>query len=826
MLKGQGSGPLPPLLQQYCELRDAHPEYLMLFQVGDFYETFGEDAERLARAAGLNLTHKTSKDFSTPMAGLPIRSLDNYLERLLKLGFRIAIADQAEVGDGLVNREVTQLLTPGTVVQENLLKPDANYLAALCTGDGYGLVFLDVSTGEFLGTVLYSKTAVYDELFRYRPSEVLLAPELQSQGFLEEFKQRFLVMLSQENFDDTPEPFEPMLQGLPMALKRSASAVLRYALATQNSGTLPQLRSFVSYDPSAFMQISEATLRTLEVFEPSYVGERNEAHTLLGVLGQTRTAPGRRLLRAWLRHPLVEPVPLQARLRSVENLVQDGVRRSELRKLLHRIQDLERLSSRILNNRVNARDLVALQKSLALIPEIIKLLGTPAFQAVADRLPQIHSVCEQVQTALAPNPPNKVSEGGLINAGFDPELDQLKSAAETGRAWISELEASERLATGLPLKVGYNAVFGYYLELTRSHYGAIPKTWRAVQTLKDRMRFTTPELGERERQVLQAESEALKREQVVFNELRQSLVSSAAEILQTAQILAELDVYAALAEVAVNQGYCKPEFTEALDVQAGRHPVVEQLAGFIPNDLKLHATARLVVLTGPNMAGKSTFLRQTALISLLAQIGSYVPANAARLPIFERIFTRIGASDDIAGGRSTFMVEMDELATILHQATPKSLVLLDEVGRGTSTYDGLSLAWAACEHLHTQGAFTLFATHYFELTALPDQLPAARNFHVAAKEESSGLVFYHQVLPGPANQSYGLEVARLAGLPEAVLERASLILASLEAQNDTLGQTLIDELLRLDPSRLTPVEALIALQQLRDKLQKSELTQA
>lgn len=832
-LKGQGPGPLPPLLEQYVELRDAYPDYLLLFQVGDFYEAFGEDAERLSRALNLTLTHKTAKDFTTPMAGIPVRAVDVHLEKLLKLGFRVAVADQvelAEEADKLVRREVTQLLTPGTILRENLLKPEANYLAAISTGDGYGLALLDVSTGEFRGSVLYSKSALYDELFRFRPAEVLLASELyHNPTFLQEFQRRFPVMLSEEGFQDgvgkaaLHKQFNPLPEGLEHpALQRSAGAVLAYALRVQENG-LPQVRSFVRYDPGAFMQLSEATLRTLEIFEPSFVGDRSEERTLLGVLGLTRTAPGRRLLRAWLRHPLVEEAPLQARLDAVEALVKDGVLRAEVRKVLYRMHDLERLAARLLAGRASPRDLAALQRSLALLPELAGLLaGVGPLFSVSERLPQPVAVAEQIATALVEDPPLKITDGGLIREGFDPELDELRQRAEEGRAWIARLESEAREKTGIPnLKVGYNAVFGYYLEVTRPHYALVPQDWRALQTLKDRMRFSTPELKEQERRILQAETEAVKREYAVFLELRERVAQAADEVRQAAQVLAELDVYAALAEAAVEYSYSRPRFSRdgTLQIVAGRHPVVERNNPFIPNDLSLSPAARLLILTGPNMAGKSTYLRQTALIALLAQVGSFVPAESATLPLFDRIYTRIGASDDIAGGRSTFMVEMDELAGILQGATPRSLVLLDEIGRGTSTYDGLALAWAACEYLHDQvRAYTLFATHYFELTALPLRMAAARNAHVAAKEEAGGLVFYHQVLPGPASQSYGLEVARLAGLPQAVLQRARSVLESLEASQKGLSKEILEELLQLDLARTSPLEALLFLRRLQDQL--------
>lgn len=838
-LKGQGSGPLPPLLQQYVELRDTYPDYLLMFQVGDFYEAFGEDAERLSRALGIILTHKTSKDFTTPMAGIPVRSVDSHLERLLKMGFRVALAEQTEpveAAEGLVRREVTQLLTPGTLTRENLLRPDANYLAAIATGEGYGLVFLEVSTGEFRGVVLYGKSALYDELFRNRPAEVLLAPELYgNEAFREEFQRRFPLMVSPGGFDP-PEARAALVQqfgSLPAglshsALERAAGAVLAYARATQD-GSLPQVRSFTRYDPSAYMQLSETTLRTLEVYDPSPVGAYGQAapgeeRTLMGVLGLTRTAPGRRLLKAWLRHPLLDEGPIQARLGAVEALVRDGVLREAVRRLLYRIHDLERLAGRLAAGRSNARDLSALARSLGLLPELKgQLLASEPLRVLGERLPLLGEVAERIGTALVEEPPLKITEGGLIKDGFDTTLDGHRERAEAGRTWIAGLEAAERERTGIPsLKVGYNQVLGYYLEVTRPYYAQVPQDWRIIATLKDRQRYTRQDLREKEREILLAEEAGRKREYEVFQELREEVGRQAEEVREAALVLAELDVYAALAEVAARRGYTRPRFNpNRLLIRAGRHPVVEQHleGGFIANDLEMSPQARLLILTGPNMSGKSTYLRQTALIALLSQIGSFVPAEEAVLPLFDRIYTRIGAADDIAGGRSTFMVEMEELSQILQGATAKSLVLLDEIGRGTSTYDGLSLAWAASEYLHdTVKALTLFATHYFELTALPETLPAARNYHVAAREEAGGLVFYHQVLPGPASKSYGLEVARLAGLPPEVLGRAGQLLAGLEARRDDLGQELLEELLALDLTRLTPLEALLKLQQLREKL--------
>ncbi|GAA5338099.1 DNA mismatch repair protein MutS [Thermus antranikianii] len=795
MLKGEGPGPLPPLLQQYVELRDRYPDYLLLFQVGDFYECFGEDAERLARALGLVLTHKSSKDFTTPMAGIPIRAFDAYAERLLKMGFRLAVADQvepAEEAEGLVRREVTQLLTPGTLVQETLLSKEANYLAAIATGDGFGVAFLDVSTGEFKGTLLKSKSALYDELFRHRPAEVLLAPELrENQEFVEEFQKRFPVMLSEA-------PFEPVGEG-PLALRRVQGALLWYARWTQGEGFSP--RPFRPYDPGAFMHLPEATLRALEVFEPI-----RGQDTLFGVLDETRTAFGRRLLQSWLRHPLLEAGPLEARLDRVERFVREGALREGVRRLLFRLADLERLATRLEMGRASPRDLGSLRRSLEILPELRALLGEEVV------LPDLGSLLEELRAALEEELPLKISEGGLIREGYDPHLDALRQAYREGVAYFLELEEREKARTGIPtLKVGYNAVFGYYLEVTRPYYERVPSEYKAIQTLKDRQRYTLPEIKERERELYRLEAQIRRREEEVFLELREKARKEAEALREAARVLAELDVYAALAEVAVRYGYVRPRFGDRLHIRGGRHPVVERRTSFVPNDLEM--AHELVLVTGPNMAGKSTYLRQTALIALLAQIGSFVPAEEAVLPLFDRILTRIGASDDLAGGRSTFMVEMEEVALILKEATEKSLVLLDEVGRGTSSLDGVAIATAVAEALHERRCYTLFATHYFELTALP--LPRLKNLHVAAKEEEGGLTFYHQVLPGPASKSYGVEVARMAGLPKEVVERAKALLQVLTARREGVAEAVLEKLISLDPNTLTPLEALRLLHELK-----------
>ena len=779
---------------------------------------------------GLILTHKTSKDFVTPMAGLPIRAADTHIERLLKQGIRVAVADQVEnpaMADGLVKRDITQLVTPGTVTDETLLRPDANYLAAIATGDGYGLALLDVSTGEFRGTQVYAKSSLFDELQRYRPAEVLLAPELYERDeFKETFSSRFPLMVTQGRFENEAcksvltEQFNSIPAHLDTeALCRAAGAVLSYALETQR-GSLPQVTRFIRYDPGAYMQLDEVTLSTLEVFDAAMGGVDR---TLFEILGGTRTAPGRRLLKAWLRHPLLDKALIEQRLDAVEAFVHDTILRQDIRKALYKMHDLERLATRLSTGRASARDLAALARSLSLIPELKGFLSgrdEVILTNLAERMNDFSEIQAHIEAALIDNPPQKITEGGLIQDGFDKELDELRTKVEAGRTWIAELELRERQATGIPtLKVGFNNVFGYYLETTRPYYDQIPESYRAVQTLKDRQRYSRPDLREKEREILRSTEAAKKREYVVFDTLRSSLNPNAEKVRELATVLAELDAYTTLADSAARCHYCRPSFPEngTLKVRGARHAVVEQHHDFIPNDLSMSPQERLIILTGPNMSGKSTYLRQNALIVLLAQIGSFVPAEEAALPIFKHIYTRIGANDDIAGGRSTFMVEMSELARILQNAGPESLVLLDEIGRGTSTYDGLALAWSASEYLHDKvNAYALFATHYFELTALANELPCARNYHVAAKEEAGGLIFYHQVLPGPASKSYGLEVAKLAGIPTKVLERAHTVFAGLEARGGD-SHDLTEDVLAADLSRMSPLDALTLLHRLQEK---------
>ncbi len=838
-LKGTGSGILPPLLEQYVRLRDQYAEYVLLFQVGDFFEAFGEDAERLSRLLNITLTHKQSKDFSTPMAGIPVRAAETHIERLLKLGQRIAVAEQVEdpsTAKGLVERAVTQIITPGTVALEDILRGEENFLASVASGDGYALALLDVSTGEFRCCQVSSRGALYDELSRYRPAEVLLAPELEDNAtFMQEFNARFPIMRSSASFalSDAIAALTVQFGSAPTmlettALQRVCGAVLAYASKVLEHTNLPAVRRVQRYDPGAHMRLDEAALRALEVFTP-LSPTAPESATLFGALNDTRTAPGRRRLKAWLRAPLLDAHLIAERLEAVSVLHRDSESRKSIRAALHHAHDLERLATRVAMQRANARDFNALLRTLELIPELKVLLEPLDARLLRDlqtRLDPIANAAKIIRAALIETPPLRLTEGGFIRDGFDAELDECRARALEGRTWIAHLETSERVRTGInSLKVGFNNIFGYYLEITNAHKHLVPDDYRAVATLKDRMRFTRQDLREKEREVLHSEERAQAREYTVFLELRAQLTNHTERLQLLSSALADLDVLANLADIAANRGYVLPTILESGEVRVvqARHAVVETtLDNFVPNDITLSNSSRIQLITGPNMSGKSTFLRQTALVVLLAQIGSFVPAQSAQLRIFDRIFTRIGASDDLAGGASTFMVEMRELAHILHGVTANSLVILDEIGRGTGTYDGLAIAQAAIEFLSQTKAAVLFATHYFELTKLETTLSGISNLHVAAEEEAqNGLRFYHQVMPGAASKSYGVHVAQLAGLPPAVTTRANSILQALEQQSEDIAMQTSAQILELDIARLTPLDALKILEQLQSQLRST-----
>jgi len=794
---------LTPMMTQYLELCEDHEDALVLFQVGDFYETFCEAAECAARVLEITLTKREDSSGTYPMAGIPMDSAASYVETLLDAGFRVAVADQIQDPDeasGVVDRAVTRVVTPGTVVEDELLAAGTNnYVACLARGEGadgvgdgedaHAVAFVDVSTGECRVTG-GSVTLVQDELDRYAPAELVAGPAVD----LDAFDVAGMCTPFRESAFEAGEARERAGEyvGRPgrvfdaPAEIRAAGAVLAYAEYTQGAdpGGLSAVTRVVRYDPGAAMGLDRTALESLEVFENR---EGGDERTLASVVDETQCALGRRELTHWLRRPLVDRGQIERRHDAVGALVSGTVAREELREHLRDVYDVERLITRVSRGRANARDLRSLKDTLDVVPEVKAALADVTCEPVAERreaLDELDDVRGLVGRAVAAEPPIEVTEGGVIREGFDEELDRLRAAEREGREWVADLEERERERTGIDsLAVGFNEVHGYYIEVTDPNLDRVPEDYTRRQTLKNSERFYTPELKEREDEILGAAERADAREYELFSEVREEVAAEAGRVQRVAETLAELDVLAALSHVAVERDYVRPEVgADAIRIEAGRHPVVETTEPtFVPNDADLREE-RFAVVTGPNMSGKSTYMRQVALVCLLAQVGSFVPADAADLPVLDRIFTRVGASDDIAGGRSTFMREMSELTTILHAATDESLVLLDEVGRGTSTADGRAIAWAVSEFIHDEvGATTLFATHYHELTRLADARPGVRNLHFTVDRSGEELTFLHSVVEGPSSASYGVDVARLAGVPGTVIERSRALLDGLPA---------------------------------------------
>lgn len=843
-----------PLYQQYLAIKRQHPNEILLFRLGDFYETFNDDARLVARELEIVETHRQMLKGKgrIPMAGVPHHALETYVARLIAKGYHVAICEQTstEAVAGLFKREVIRVVTPGTVVEPGMLDAARNnYLAALAVADGRaGLAHVDITTGEFAVTTLQAHNPwllARQELMRLRPAELLLpdnCPEPALDGLA---------------VPRTPLPawrFDPGqgrnllldhfgvatlagfgLEGAPLAVA-ACGAILHYLKETQ-PGALNLLTHLSTYTLDDFMLLDPATRRNLELTETLRGGQVKGS--LLGVLDGTVTPMGARLLRQWVHQPLLDAARINARLDRVAAFHADGLLRAEVRAALEPLHDLERLTNRILGGTANPRDLVALRETLTALPalkERLEIRDSNLPSPTTD-LDLCREVLDLLGSALADEPPAVLGKPGLIRAGYAAELDGVVNASQHAREWIAGLEKAEKARTGLRyLKVGYNKVFGYYIEITRSESDKAPENYIRKQTLVNAERFITPELKEYETLVLNAEERILEIETRLFKELCQQISAQAGRLLATAQALAQLDVVAALADVAARYNYVRPEFVpdHSLTIHNGRHPVVEQSLRdgerFVPNDIVFESGECVRVITGPNMSGKSTYLRQAALIVLMAQMGSFVPAESARLGLFDRIFTRIGAQDEIHAGQSTFMVEMVETANILHNATARSLLVLDEIGRGTSTYDGLSLAWAIVEHIHNHPrlkAKTLFATHYHELTDLAAVLPGVRNYNVAVAEEGERVIFLHRIVPGGADRSYGIHVAHLAGLPSAVIARAQAIMTQLESSggravrlNDPAPRQialfpetnpLLEELKALDLNSLTPMEALSRL---------------
>jgi len=837
-----------PIRRQYLDIKRQHPDTILFFRLGDFYETFDEDAHIVSKVLDIVLTSRNvQKGTRIPMAGIPHHAMENYLGRLIDQGYHVAICEQVgtEPIKGLMPRKVVRIVTPGTVVEEGLLPQDANnYLAAVVLQENRAAVaYMDITTGEFSVTELSGadiQSILRAELIRLKPAEVLHSEGLAVKNGFPGFETpwpdwRFEFARCEGVIQDqfkvgSLDGFG--VRGMPLAI-RAAGAVIQYLKETQPAA-LKLLTGLNTYSTAEFMTLDAATRRNLELTETIRRGEVKGS--LLGILDYTISPMGKRMIRQWVGKPLLDVEKIRERQAGVGFFFEEGLLRAEMRAALKPVNDLERLTNRILGGTAQPRDLVATLNSLQYLPAIKGILpeDTESLREILSAFYLCTEESKLLLSALGEDPPATLGNTGIIRPGFSAELDGVMQASRHAREWIANLEAVERKRTGIKtLKVGYNKVFGYYIEITRANADLAPEEYIRKQTLVNAERYITPELKEYESLVLNAEERIKEIERRLFHEVCARLAGSAGRMLATARAVAQLDVLAGLAEAAARNGYVCPEVVteDVMDIQGGRHPVVEHsLTGgnrFVPNDTIFEDGERLRIITGPNMSGKSTFLRQVALIVLMAQMGSYVPAEVAKIGLVDRIFTRIGAQDEIYAGQSTFMVEMVETANILHHATPRSLLVLDEIGRGTSTYDGVSIAWAMVEYVHNHPGLrskTLFATHYHELTQLSDLLPGVRNYNVAVSEADGEVVFLHKIIAGGADRSYGIHVAQLAGLPRPVIQRAGEILKQLEAssgravkidphvpqQLNLFPETnpLIDELGRIDPNTLSPIEAL------------------
>ncbi len=861
-----------PLMRQYLDMKGRHPDAILFFQVGDFYEMFYEDAEEAARLLNLTLTSRNNGEAAAvPLAGVPIKAAREYVQRLIQLGRRVAICQQVEdasQAQGLVRREVVETVTPGVVLADELLVSSRNnFLAAVvgrADGPDFGLAWADSSTGEFICAVVPA-TELASELDRIDAREVLLPRSWDS------LEQKALVGRPRTYRDDwyfdagiAAEQIcrQFALQSLASlgladegdeAAARAAGGLLAYLLEVQPDGG-GQLRPLRVERGTGSLYLDEMTRRNLEVVRPLQPG--GDGRSLLDVIDLTLTPMGARQLRGWLLQPLADPAAIARRLDATEELFEDRPRRRQLREVLRAVRDLERLAGRAGALRASPRDLLALAGSLRQAPLLEEALAEPASEELRSLLYSFDAaadVADTIERAIDPEAPASVGDGGVIRSGFSEELDELRATREGAVGWIAELQGRERERTGIgSLKVGYNRVFGYYIEVSKPNLAKVPEDYQRRQTLTNAERFLTPELKEWEAKVLHAEERIGELEHELFRQVREVVAAEVKRLQELSRRVALVDVYAALAAVAERNGYTRPHVdgNDRIEILGGRHPVVECVMPreqFVPNDIRLDHSERVIILTGPNMAGKSTILRQVGLICLLAQIGSFVPADRADIGVADRIFTRVGASDNLAQGHSTFMVEMIETAAILNGATERSLVLLDEIGRGTSTYDGVSIAWSVTEHIHERiGAKTIFATHYHELTQIADLLPAVVAYNVAVKEVGDEIVFLRRLEPGGADRSYGVQVARLAGLPHEVIERAAEILHDLEgfavgsdggvgrrghlpdsanraqlslfesAEHPVLGR-----LRSTLPETMTPIEALNLLSELKRELEGS-----
>lgn len=859
---------LTPMRRQYQQIKEQNRDCILFFRLGDFYEMFDEDAKLAARELDLTLTTRDRgkpKEEQTPMCGVPYHSVDSYIARLVQKGYKVAICEQMTdpaLSKGLVEREITRIVTPGTVTESCMLDENKNnYLGCIYGESGrFGLAFCDVSTGAFFATTCTDPQGVASELGRFSPSEIIrygsnvdceqiedvLVHRLTcciNEGSAELFALESAETLLEKHFCASLSQLG--LAGLPPAI--IASGALLQTLLTLKKNDLKHIRQLQYYTTGRFMELDLDARRNLELTET--MRSKEKKGTLLWVLDKTHTAMGGRMLRSWLEKPLLDPAEITRRHGAVGELVDSVIVRGELEEALRDVTDLERVQTRIVTGTVNCRDLLGLARGLRALPEVkaqLQKCESPLLRKLEQAIDPLTDCADQIENTIVDDPPLTIREGGIIRKGASEEADRLRDIMEGGSGTIAAIEATEREKTGIrTLKVGFNRVFGYYIEVSKSFMNQVPAGYIRKQTLANCERYITQELKDLENQVLTAKDRLTALEYQIFTKLRESLAQQAARVQQSAAAVAAADALCSLAAVAVQRGYCRPEITlgREISITDGRHPVVEAMLKdslFVPNDTHLGANNDTVcIITGPNMAGKSTYMRQVALIVLMAQMGSFVPARAAKIGLVDRVFTRIGASDDLASGQSTFMVEMAEVASILKYATSRSLLILDEIGRGTSTYDGMAIARSVLEYAANPkrlGAKTLFATHYHELSTMEDKLPNVKNYNIAVKKRGDQMIFLRKIVPGATDDSYGIEVAKLAGLPNVVINRAREILTELETEGivpapavqkepedqvsmlDLTGQQILSALSAISVETLTPIEAMNELYRLKKML--------
>ena len=871
-----------PMMQHYLKTHEEYKDCILFYRLGDFYEMFFDDAKVVSKELELTLTGKScGAEERAPMCGIPYHAAETYLTRLVKKGYKVAICEQVEdpkLAKGMVKREVTRVVTPGTTLNAQALdETKNNYIMCIAyIGDHYGISSADITTGDYYVTEVDSERKLLDEVNKYQPTEIICNEAFYISGIdIDDMKNRMgIVIYSLDAWYFSDETAQMTLkdhfkvrdlEGLGLADYDSgvvaAGALLKYLYETQKT-TLSNLVAIHPYTTGKFMIIDSSTRRNLELVET--LREKQKRGSLLWVLDKTRTAMGARTLRSFVEQPLIERTEIEERYDAIDEFNTNAITREEIREYLNPVYDLERLITRVTYQTANPRDLIAFRNSIHMLPPIKTLMSdfqSPLLKRLYEQLDTLDELYELIERSITEEPPLTLHDGGILKEGYNEEVDRLRKAKTDGKSWLADLEAKEREKTGIKnLKIKYNKVFGYYLEVTNSFKYLVPDYFTRKQTLANAERFITPELKELEDVILGAEDKLIVLEYELFREVRQKVADEVVRIQKTAKAVAQIDVFASLATVAEQNNYCRPKLNEKglIDIKDGRHPVVERMIQnemFVANDTYLdNGSNRVSIITGPNMAGKSTYMRQSALIVLMAQIGSFVPAKSAKIGIVDRIFTRVGASDDLASGQSTFMVEMSEVANILRNATSNSLLILDEIGRGTSTFDGLSIAWAVVEHISNPrllGAKTLFATHYHELTELEGKLNSVNNYCIAVKEKGDDIVFLRKIVKGGADKSYGIQVAKLAGVPDNVIERAKEIVEELSnnditeiVQNisaegsskhskpkldevdleqisllDTMdNDTILNELKELDLGQMTPIEAMNKLYELQNKV--------